>query len=403
MNLALKRVQELSLPLLGGVVAALLFANLAPHAYHEVVHFELLGTSLHFLVNDVFMALFFGLAAKEIVESLLPGGALHPLKKAVNPLLATLGGVLGPIVAYFGVLAFQGRWDIATGWGVPTATDIALAWLVARLAFGASHPAVSFLLLLAVADDAIGLVIIAVFYPDPAHPAQPVWLLLVAAAVLGAWYLRKRDVQSFWAYLAGPGMLSWWGLHAAHLHPALALVAVVPFMPHARHDAGLFAEYHDDHVETDTLNRFEHAFRLPVDFGLFFFGLCNAGVTLGSVGSATWAVLVALVVGKTLGIFVFASLGGLLGFPLPDGMDRRSVALAGLTASLGLTVALFVAGVAFVDAGVRDAAKMGALLSVGVAPVVVLLARVARVRKLVDRARETLRPIAFSEHPPPAE
>ena len=120
-------------------------------------------------------------------------------------------------------------------------------------------------------------------------------------------------------------------------------------------------------------------------------------------GSATWAVLLALVVGKTLGIFVFAVLGRAMGFPLPDGMDRRTVALAGLTASLGLTVALFVAGVAFVDAGIRDAAKMGALLSVGVAPLVILLARVARVRQLVDRARETLRPPSFSEHPPPAE
>lgn len=409
MNALVKRMQELSLPLLGGVVAAIVLANVDPHTYHAITHASLFGVSLHFVVNDLFMALFFGLAAKEIVESLLPGGALHPLKKAVNPLLATVGGVVGPIVAYFAVLAYQGRWDIASGWGVPTATDIALAWLVARLAFGATHPAVSFLLLLAVADDAIGLVIIAIFYPDPTHPAEPFWLLFVVAAVLGAWAMRRHGVHSFWAYLAGPGVLSWWGLHAAHLHPALALVAVVPFMPHAKHDAGLFAEYHDAHVETDTLNRFEHTFRLPVDFGLFFFGLCNAGVTLGSVGSATWAVLLALVIGKTLGIFVFATLGRVMGFPLPDGMSRSTLALAGLTASLGLTVALFVAGVAFVDAGARDAAKMGALLSVGVAPLVLLLARVARVRQLVDRARQSLRPLPlaehthFSEHPPPAE
>src|SRR5690606_15591442 len=97
-----------------------------------------------------------GVAAKEITEAVLPGGALNPPRKAINPLLGTLGGVAGPILVYFAFVHFMGRSDLAGGWGIPTATDIALAWLVARLAFGPQHPAVSFLLLLAVADDAIG-------------------------------------------------------------------------------------------------------------------------------------------------------------------------------------------------------------------------------------------------------
>ena len=82
---------------------------------------------------------------------------------------------------------------VANGWGIPTATDIALAWLVARVVFGRGHSAVSFLLLLAVADDGIGLGIIAVFYPDPNHPVQTIWLLLVAAGMGVAWGMRSVE------------------------------------------------------------------------------------------------------------------------------------------------------------------------------------------------------------------
>ena len=119
------------------------------------------------------------------------------------------------------------------GWGIPTATDIALAWLVARIVFGANHPAVSFLLLLAVADDGLGLGIIAIFYPDPVNPVQPVFLLLVLMAVVVSYVLRAFGQKGFWVYLLLGGIPSWLGLYLAHLHPALALVAVVPFMPTA--------------------------------------------------------------------------------------------------------------------------------------------------------------------------
>ncbi|PKN55300.1 MAG: hypothetical protein CVU56_21970 [Deltaproteobacteria bacterium HGW-Deltaproteobacteria-14] len=91
-------------------------------------------------------------------------------------------------------------------------------------------------------------------------------------------------MRSFWPYLLGPGVLAWYGLFAAHLHPALALVPIIPMMPTAKRDEGLFAE-HGGH-RGDTLNRFEHAFKLPVDLGLFGFGLMNAGVALSSVGTA---------------------------------------------------------------------------------------------------------------------
>lgn len=403
MKLWIEKAQDLSLPLLLGVVAALIWANGDHASYEAFIHASPFGEhgplSVHFIVNDLFMVLFFGVAAKEITEAVLPGGALNPPRKAINPLFGTIGGVAGPILVYLAYVHWAGRSDLMIGWGIPTATDIALAWLVARLAFGPQHPAVSFLLLLAVADDAIGLVIIGVFYPDPSHPVEPMWLALAGAGLVAAWALRRRGVKSFWAYLALPGALSWAGLFLAHVHPALALVPIVPFMPNGGHDEGLFAELGHDH-HTDTLNRFEHFFKGPVDFGLFAFGLANAGVVFDSVGEASWAVLVALLVGKTVGIFACSMSAHVAGFPLPEGMDARSLVVAGLAAAIGLTVALFVAGVAFTDPVLAGSAKMGALLSAGAAPLVLLLARVLGVSKPVPVVELEPEPVARNSFPP---
>ena len=375
-------LQEFSIPLIFGVVWAVVWANLDFHGYHAFVHWSPFGETsslnFHFLVNDILMVFFFGIATKEITESCLPGGALSSPRKAVNPILGTLGGVIGPVIFYFSYVAATSDPAILRGWGIPTATDIALAWLVARIAFGKGHPAISFLLLLAIADDAIGLGIIAVFYPDPHHPVQAEFLLLPLAAIGLAFYMRVKKVRSFWAYLVGPGLLSWMGLLLAHLHPALALVPVVPFMPSMGYDVGLYKEEGDGHEHRDALNRFEHCFKKPVDFSLLAFGLANAGVVFSSAGNATWAVFLSLLVGKTVGIFLFSSVADLLGFKLPQGLNFWSLFLVGLTAGIGLTVALFVAGVAFTDPTLQGSAKMGALLSAAIAPVVIVLAKLIR-------------------------
>ncbi len=386
-----QKLQEYSIPLLAGVVASLVWANAHHASYEAVVHGSFVGgdgalahvATLHFLVNDVFMALFFGIAMKEIVEACLPGGALNPIRRAVNPLFGTIGGVLGPIAVYMTWTALTGDDAIGRGWGIPTATDIALAWLVARVAFGATHPAVSFLLLLAVADDAIGLGIIAVFYPDPVHPVQLGYLAIVALAVAATIVMKKRGVNDFRAYLLGPGVLSWVGLYLAHLHPALALVPIVPCMPREERDEGLFAE--QMHASPpDALNQFAGFFKLPVTFGLFFFGLANAGVPFANVGNATWGVFLSLLLGKTFGVFTFSTVATKLGFDLPAGMNYRSLFAAGVTAGLGLTVALFVAGVAFADPALQGAAKMGALMSAIIAPVAILTARLLGAHRVED-------------------
>ncbi len=173
--------------------------------------------TMHFLINDIFMVIFFGIAAKEITESCLPGGALNPPSKAINPLLGTIGGVLGPVAVFFLLNsdAVMGQEAWHNGWGIPTATDIALAWLVARLVFGTGHPAIAFLLLLAVADDGIGLGIIAIFYPDPLHPTEWFNAIWVVPAMAIAYGLRRMNVRSWWPYILIGGGLSWWGLFSA--------------------------------------------------------------------------------------------------------------------------------------------------------------------------------------------
>lgn len=373
---------EFSVPLLVGVAVAMLGANLAPELYHHAVewepfgHYSLLGhhVTLHFLVNDLFMVLFFGIAAKEITESALPGGSLNPISKAINPLFATLGGVFGPIAVFFlGLFALEtvGVYDVdsgaSRGWGIPTATDIALAWMVARAVFGKGHPAIDFLLLLAIADDAIGLGIIAIFYGDPAHPAEVLPLAWVAAGVALAGGMRLLKVNTWYPYVLLAGPIAWYGLMEAHLHPALALVPIVPLIPGPKTDTGLFVEEDEvdlsHHGHHSPLHLFEHQLKPVVDFGLFFFAFANAGVAMSGVGPMTALIFASLLVGKTVGITFFSLTAHKLGFSLPQGMDLRDLVMSGYIAGLGLTVALFVSAAAFTDPVLQGEAKMGALFS----------------------------------------
>ncbi len=417
-------LQEYSIPLILGVIAGLVWANIDFASYHDVVEFDFWNfgkgpflddgehhdlndfyifgkhVTVHFLVNEVFMVFFFGIAAKEITESILPGGALNPLPKAINPIMGTLGGVFGPVGLFF-VLAvvFYGGSDdfgpVANGWAIPTATDIALAWLVARVVFGNRHPAVNFLLLLAVADDAIGLVIIAVFYSSD---VQPLWLLLTAGGVATAYLFRRIGVRWWPVYILIAGGMSWVGLVQAGVEPALALVVIVPFLP-ALHAAGHESEAMEEaehapapahaHAgghghETGVLEQFEHHLKLPVDFGLFFFAWANAGVAFGNINQVTLMILLSLIVGKTVGVSLFSLIVSKLGFPLPEGMGIRHLMVTGLIAGLGLTVALFVANKAYQDTDFLDPGKMGAVFSVVVAGLAFVFARVIGVRRDPD-------------------
>ena len=420
-------VEDYSLLLIFGAISALIWANLDYDTYHHLIEAPLWANdfvgapydywvkaygegaeakvapgpervlSFHYLVNDVLMALFFAFAGKEVWEAIaLKNGSLRG-RKAATPLFATAGGVFVPVGVYLLGAWIIGRWDdLFVGWAIPTATDIAFSYLVARLVFGASHPAVTFLLLLAIADDAIGLVIIAVFYSDD---VQPMWLLLsfgagVGAYVLFNWLPRRLDrgnqdrpvstwvrtKLSFWPFLA-MGAVSWYGFQEAGVHPALGLLPIIPAMPHADVAFGIFAaaeKYLDD-----TLNAFEHTLKVPVEIILLMFGFANAGVLFQSIGDATWLVLAGLLIGKPFGIWLFGEVAyRFLGLGLPQGMKPSDLFVIGCIAAIGFTVALFVAGVAFESGPAQDAAKMGALLSFFAAVMSFVAGKVLRVQKM---------------------
>ena len=422
-------ITNYSLLLIVGAAIALVWANTDPDSYHLIVEYpiwynnwvgvdagywlksygkyydleEIVGAekvlSFHYLVNDMLMAFFFAMAAKEVWEAvILKNGSLRG-KKAATPLFATAGGMFGPIAVYLGLAAFLGSdvFDaVANGWAIPTATDIAFSYLVGRLVFGAGHPAVRFLLLLAIADDAAGLVILAVFYPS--GDLAPAWLLLSAAASFGVYVLfnwaprrmdrgdqlRRRSTWvrqklSFWPYLIAGG-LSWYGFQESGLHPALGLLPVVPTLPHADRAFGIFAEA--EQYLTDLLNHVEHLLKHPVEVVLFFFGLLNAGVEFSAIAEPTWLVLAGLIIGKPFGILLFGWFAaGPMSLGLPQGMRTVDLFVIGCVAAIGFTVSLFIASVAFDPGAVQDAAKMGALLSFFAALLSLLAGKMARVEK----------------------
>ena len=393
----IKRINYLfenSLFLIGGAVVGLFWANLEHQSYDHFRHIKLLVNNwigapiegggrvidLHYLVNDILMAFFFAIAGKEVWEATLPGGPLNNPRRAATPLISAVGGMAGPALIYVLGAAMIGQLaEIGKGWAIPCATDIAFSYMVARLIFGIGHPAIPFLLLLAIADDALGLIILAIFYPQ--EEVKLIWLLLPLLAIMLGFVFRRLRFHSFWWYLALPGTISWFGFAQSGLHPALGLLPIIPTLPHAHVDKGLF-----NWVELqlkDTLNRFEHWWKNPVELILGLFGLLNAGVVFSAVGAPTYLVLIGLLFGKPIGIWFSGMFAGkILRFGLPEGVSSRDLFVIGCAAGIGFTVALFVATVAFKPGAIQDAAKMGALASFSAVILTALSAKLIGVRKV---------------------
>lgn len=360
-----------SLLLVVGTVAALMWANVHLASYDRFAH------ALHFAVNDVGMVFFFALAMKEIVEAMLPGGPLSTPREAAVPLLAAAGGMLGPATLYAVQASLHGRPDLMPGWAIPCATDIAFSYLAAQMIFPRSHPGIPFLLLLAIADDALGLILLALFYP-----AAPLSLFSFAGVMIPALgvslWLKRRRTLSFWPYVILGGGLSWTALYLGGVHPALALVPILPFMPHEKRDIGLFDPREENLPYT--MNRFAHWWKVPVQGILLAFGLVNAGVALSSIGTPTWMVLSSLLLGKPIGIVAVTFLSIKAGLRAPGGLTYLHTAVVGVTAGIGFTVALFFATAAFPAGEILAEAKMGALLSFVAAPLAIAFGRAVGLR-----------------------
>jgi NhaA family Na+:H+ antiporter len=318
----------LALPL--GVAIAFVWANTAPERYFFVAQ------SLAFPVNKIGMALFVGLIMQEVVEATMPGGALHSWRRWSLALIAAAGGIAGSAGVYLAYVLGHHEAVLVPGWPIACAIDIAAAYYVLKIILPRSG-ALPFVLLVAVATDLFGLVLVALRHP--ALPGISGGAALMALAVGSAAAMRGMKVKSFWPYLALCGTLSWVALYRDGLYPAFALVPIIPFLPKEPRRLDLLADPPDD----DAVHHFEHGWNEAVQVVLFFFGLVNGGVMIRGYDTGTWALLLAALVGRPIGIVAIVGLAVAAGWHLPRGLGWRQLVVAALAASSGFTFALFFA------------------------------------------------------------
>ena len=349
-----------------GVLIALAWANTAGESYFRFAH------ALRFSVNDVGMALFIALITEEVLEAVLPGGALYRWRRTLLPVVAALGGVLGATAVYLLYLQSHYEFMLLDGWPVAAALDVAFAYFIAKAIFPRHEGPIAFLLLIAVVSDAFGVVSIAMWFPaDDGYPAA---LGLMAVAVLVAAWLRSARIDRIWPYLITSGALSWLACYWSGVSPALALVPIVPFLPHRPRGLDLFVQ-----APPTAPRRFEHVFRYPVQVVLLFYGLVNGGVVLAGETPGAWAVLTAALIGRPIGILASVALAMAAGLRLPAHLRWRELIVVSLAASAGFTFALFFATAVMPPGPLLGELKLGALSTAAGAVVALAAARILRV------------------------
>jgi NhaA family Na+:H+ antiporter len=343
---------------------------------------------LHFVVNDVLMAVFFFVVGLEIRREIHRGELSEPARAAL-PVAAALGGMIAPAAIYF---ALNHALSTQRGWGVPMATDIAFAVGVLTLLGRRVPPALRILLLaLAVVDDLGAILVIAIFYSSGI-----VWagLVLAAVGIVLILALQKLGVRSPWAYVA-PAMLTWAGVYGAGIHPTLAGVVIGLFTPvrawlgpeqfqkELELRARALAAAPDEptllaHLEglhrarreaVSPVDRLIHAFHPWVAFVIMpIFALANAGVPLagatfeGAQLREALGIGLGLAIGKPLGIVLVPLVAAKLGLVrLPKGVGAKELLVVGAAGGIGFTMALFIAELAFDDPASLEVAKMAVL------------------------------------------
>ncbi|MEA2506963.1 MAG: Na+:H+ antiporter, NhaA family [Actinomycetota bacterium] len=309
-----------------------------------------LPEDLRALINDGLMTLFFFVVGLEIKRELV-SGELRDRRAAALPVIAALGGMAAPAVIFL----LMTRGPAGHGWGIPMATDIAFALGILTL-FGRGLPQGLrvLLLTLAVADDIGTLIVITLFYASSLY-----WLFLIAAVLLlvALRILSHRRVGRRSLYVVA-GCALWWLTLRSGIPPTVAGVALGLAIP----SGGAVVE------------EIEHLLHPWTSFLILpLFALANAGVpiALGRIGSSAGsevalAVLVARITGKFVGIAVGAWIAVRLGVGvLPDEVGWRHILALGCVASVGFTIPLFVATLAFESSGLVEDAKFGILLATG--------------------------------------
>jgi NhaA family Na+:H+ antiporter len=395
-------VRHFGQALLAGAGLATVWVNLAPESYYDFLEWRLSDLALPYwmwrmpvpltpamIVTDILMAAFFFFIGKELWEALiLERGALAG-RQAILPGAMTLGGMAGAAAAWLVLQALIETADEAVpggGWTVPLGCDTVLVYLVGRRLFGAGHPALHLLLLLAIATDILALLVLGL--SNPHLSIRLLWLFLPLAASLGVWALRgrrlgpgatereKRAALALWPYLVA-GALSWFGVAASGLPGALGLLPVIPAIAHADRSFGLFAEA--EGLLHDPLNRLAHLLVRPLAAILFLFGLLRGGVDLMAFAPTTLVLLGSLWIGRPLGMFAAAlALGALAGQRLPPGVGLGDLTRIVAILAMGFTVPAVAIDAALPGGAMQEAARLGLALSLLAGPAALFLLRPAR-------------------------
>lgn len=401
---------------------ALIWAN-SPFAssYHHLWHIPLsiglgdltFSQPLHFWINDVLMTVFFLVVGMEVKREIHEGSLRNP-RQALLPIAAAFGGVLFPALFY---VALNPGSPGLQGWAVPTATDIAFAvGLLALLGRSIPSSVRIFLLALAIIDDIVAILIIALFYSEGLDATG---FLVAGVGVLMVLGLQQMGIGSAFAYVL-PGIVLWTGMLMTGAHPTLAgvvlgmMTPVVPVRLHERpldmltriageltgrgSSSSKDLEQMNAHLRSLRLAqreilppvvRVQHALHPWVAFLVMpIFALANAGVTLDGIDlSANGAhgimlgVIAGLVLGKPLGIVGMSWLMVRLRLcSLPEGAGWAGIWVVGLFAGVGFTMSIFISLLAFIDPNLLGAAKVGVLAASVIASVLGLIAGFVLIR-----------------------
>jgi NhaA family Na+:H+ antiporter len=332
------------------------------------------------VINYLFMSIFFFVVGLEIKRE-LTSGHLASFKKAMLPFLAAIGGMAVPALIY---LAVAGR-VAPGGWGVPVATDIALAvGLLAMLGPSVAASLRTFLLALAVIDD-IGAILIIAFVYSTGFKFS--WLAAAAVCIAMIALLKKAGVSSLLIYSLFAFTL-WFSLYKTGVHPTLAGVILGLMTPNVLRRGTKVEDVEDGTVTV--IEWLEHKFHpLSTFLVVPIFAFANTGVviTADSIKGASqsliaWGIFFGLVIGKPLGVLI-ASLAAkrLKVAEFPEGVNNSSLLATGSAAGIGFTVSIFIADLAFDDAQTQDIA----VLAVIVASVVSALLSIILFRTLAKR------------------
>ena len=322
----------------------------------------LLDFSVLKIINYLLMSIFFFVVGLEIKRE-LTSGHLATLKKAMLPFVAAIGGMAFPALIY---LAIAGQVAPA-GWGVPVATDIALAvGLLTMIGPSVAASLRSFLLALAVIDDIGAILIIAFVYSTGINFS---WLVAALLSIAFIAILKMARVSSMIVYSLLAFTL-WFSLYKTGVHPTLAGVILGLLTPNIARQQSNLDDIQDGSVSV--IEWLEHKIH-PVSTFIVVpvFAFANTGVVITSESIKTasqsliaWGIFFGLVIGKPLGVLFASLLAKRINIAdLPEGVTKSSLVATGSAAGIGFTVAIFIANLAFKDSQTQDIAVLAVIVA----------------------------------------